>query len=263
MNIDWDAQEYSHDFSFVHHYGEDVLKLLDIHPGDTVIDLGCGNGALTMRLSEMGAHAIGIDASSEMLEMANSHYPELVFRQADALNFTVEEPAEALFSNAVFHWIDKDKQGMLMTQINRALKLRGQLVCEFGGKGCAGKVHEALQKSFKKRGMDYTIPFYFPSIGEYTALMEQFGFKVVYAILFDRPTRCQNKESGLRNWIRMFDKVPFQQVDADIQEAIIAETEQELRNILFHDGDWFVDYVRIRIKAIKEKSLSLFDFRPV
>lgn len=37
---------------FLYHYGEDVLKLLDIRPGDTVIDLGCGNGALTMWLAE-------------------------------------------------------------------------------------------------------------------------------------------------------------------------------------------------------------------
>ena len=139
MNITWDAQEYSDDFSFVYHYGEDVLKLLEIRPGDTIIDLGCGNGALTMRLEQAGAHAIGIDASEEMLSMARRDYPALDFRQADALNFTIEKPADALFSNAVFHWIDKEKQPLLLRQINRALKPHGQLVCEFGGKGCAAK----------------------------------------------------------------------------------------------------------------------------
>ena len=253
MNIDWNAKEYSRDFSFVHHYGEDVLKLLELQPGDTVIDLGCGNGALTKQLSAMGVHAIGMDASAEMLEIARSRYSELQFEQADALNFTVEKPADALFSNAVFHWIDKEKQGMLLTQVNKALKLHGQLVCEFGGKGCAGKVHAALQQRFKKRGLDYTVPFYFPSIGEYTALMEQFGFKVVYAVLFDRPTRCQGDGNGLRNWIKMFDKVPFREMDVDMQDTILSEAEEDLRDTLFHDGAWFVDYVRIRIRAIKEK----------
>lgn len=255
MNIDWNAKEYSRDFSFVHQYGEDVLKLLDIQSGDTVIDLGCGNGALTRQLSGMGAHAIGMDASAEMLEIARSHYPELQFERADALDFTVEKPADALFSNAVFHWIDKEKQGMLLTQVNKALKLHGQLVCEFGGKGCAGKVHTALQRGFEKRGWNYTIPFYFPSIGEYTALMEQFGFKVIYAVLFDRLTRCQGAGDGLKGWIKMFDKVPFRKVDTEVQDAIISEAEQDLRDILFHDESWFVDYVRIRIKAIKEKNL--------
>lgn len=255
MNIDWNAGGYSRDFSFVHQYEEDVLKLLDIQPGDTVIDLGCGNGALTRQLSEMGVHAIGMDASAEMLKIARSHYPELHFEQTDALDFIVEKPADALFSNAVFHWIDKEKQGMLLTQVNKALKLHGQLVCEFGGKGCAEKVHTALKRGFEKRGLNYTIPFYFPSIGEYTALMEQFGFKVVYAVLFDRPTRCQEGGNGLRGWIKMFDKVPFREMDTNVQDAIIFEAEQDLQDILFHDEAWFVDYVRIRIKAIKEKNL--------
>ena len=99
MNIDWNAGGYSRDFSFVHQYGEDVLKLLDIQPGDTVIDLGCGNGALTRQLSEMGVHAIGMDASAEMLKIARSHYPELHFEQTDALDFIVEKPACMLATN--------------------------------------------------------------------------------------------------------------------------------------------------------------------
>lgn len=255
MNIDWNAKEYSRDFSFVHQYGKDVLNLLDIRPGDTVIDLGCGNGVLTGQFSEMGAHVIGVDASAEMLEIARKNYPALQFEQADALDFTVNNPADALFSNAVFHWIDKEKQGVLLTQVNKALKRHGQLVCEFGGKGCADKVHAALQQSFEKRGLEYVVPFYFPSVGEYTALLEQFGFKVVHAVLFDRPTLCQGGKNGLRNWIKMFDKVPFRGMDTDMQDAIISEAEQNLLDILFHDEAWFVDYVRIRIKAIKENNL--------
>lgn len=103
-----------------------------------------------MRLEQAGAHAIGIDASEEMLSMARRDYPALDFRQADALNFTIEKPADALFSNAVFHWIDKEKQPLLLRQINRALKPHGQLVCEFGGKGCAARVHASLRKYFEK-----------------------------------------------------------------------------------------------------------------
>ena len=77
MNIDWNAQEYLQDFSFVPRYGEDVLNLLDAHAGSHVIDLGCGNGMLTKRLSEMGLNVTGIDASEDMLGIARSRYPEL------------------------------------------------------------------------------------------------------------------------------------------------------------------------------------------
>ena len=209
-----------------------------------------------MRLEQAGAHAIGIDASKEMLSIACHDYPALEFKQADALDFTVSKPADALFSNAVFHWIDKEKQPLLLRQVNRALKLHGQFVCEFGGKGCAAMVHDSLKKSFEKRGLDYAFSFYFPSIGEYAGMLEQTGFKVVYAILFDRPTCCRNGENGLANWIRMLDKTPFRQIDAGLQKEIIAETELHLRNTrLYRNGEWYIDYVRIRIKAIKEMNL--------
>lgn len=252
MNIDWDAREYLRDFSFVPRYGEDVLNLLDTHAGERVIDLGCGNGMLTKRLAEMGLDVTGIDASEDMLGIARSSYPELTFVKSDALDFTVKEPVDAVFSNAVFHWIDKDRQPLLLGRINRALKPGGELVCEFGGKGCAATVHEALRRSFRKRGLEYAFSFYFPTIGEYATLLEQAGFKVVYAVLFDRPTACQNGECGLRSWIRMFDKQPFRAVDANTENEILSEVERELNSILFKNGIWYIDYVRIRLKAIKE-----------
>ena len=104
--------------------------------------------------------------------------------------------------------------------------------------------------------MDYAFSFYFPSIGEYTSILEKAGFKVVYAILFDRPTRCQNGENGLTDWVKMFNKLPFLQMEADLQREILVEAEQHLRNThLYRNGEWDIDYVRIRIKAIKEKNL--------
>lgn len=100
--------------------------------------------------------------------------------------------------------------------------------------------------------MKYFIPFYFPSIGEYAILLEKAGFRVVYALLFDRPTICSNGESGLREWIRMFDKILFRTVDAKIENDILIGTEHTLRIRLFQNGSWRIDYARIRLKVIKE-----------
>lgn len=253
MNIDWDAQGYSRDFSFVHHYGEDVLRLLNINEGDTVVDLGCGNGALTKRLADMGARVIGIDASAEMLELARKNYPELCFQQADARSFKLEEPVDAIFSNAVFHWINREDQPQLLRQISQALKPKGQLVCEFGGKGCAAHIHDTLRECFARRGLDYTFTFYFPTIGEYATLLEQAKLKCEYAILFDRPTPQKNGERGLANWINMFDTAPFEGISHSLRNEIISEAEERLRkSMLYDNGNWTVDYVRIRLKARKE-----------
>lgn len=66
MNINWDAKGYKENFSFVHEYGEDVVSLLKSPKGAAVLDLGCGNGALSVKLLEKGYKVIGMDASEAM-----------------------------------------------------------------------------------------------------------------------------------------------------------------------------------------------------
>lgn len=250
MNIKWNALEYKNSFSFVHQYGEAVIELLDINETDTIVDLGCGNGALTQRLSQLSKNVIGIDASDEMLKIAKEAYPDLTFIKADALDFDIGKKADAVFSNAVFHWIDKDKQIRLLTNINRNLRKGGRLVCEFGGFGCAEAIHSALEAEFNSHGLIYPRTFYFPTIGEYAPLLEQCGFKVEFAVLFDRKTRLKG-ENGLTDWINMFVTQPFKNMDAALSNEIIYNTVNKLKPILCENGIWYADYVRIRFKAQK------------
>lgn len=251
MNITWDAKGYTSGFAFVHQYGEGVLDLIDAAPGSHVVDLGCGNGALSEKLIARGYRVTAIDASSDMLAQARALHPDIPFVQADATDFTLPEPADAIFSNAVFHWIDREKQPQLAAAIARNLKPGGQLVCEFGGYGCAERVHSALERAFAARGLTYPRVFYFPTIAQHAPILEEAGLRVTYAVLFDRPTPQQG-EDGLNNWIHMFVKTPFEGMDADMREAIIDEAVSGLQESLQQeDGTWIVDYVRIRIKAIK------------
>ena len=251
MNITWDAKGYTSGFAFVHQYGEGVMDLIDAAPGSHVVDLGCGNGALSARLLERGYRVTAIDASPDMLERARALHPDIPFVQADATDFSLSRPADVIFSNAVFHWIDEDKQPLLAASLARNLRPGGQLVCEFGGYGCAERVHSALQRAFAARGLAYPRVFYFPTIAQYAPILEAAGLRVTFAVLFDRPTPQQG-ENGLENWIRMFVKAPFEGVAPDVQDAIIADAVSSLRTELLQiDGTWIVDYVRIRIKAVK------------
>lgn len=79
MNIQWDAEKYTSDFSFVHRYGNSVTELIDAPSNSTVLDLGCGNGALSKVLQEKGFQVIGLDASKELLDIARKNNPEIRF----------------------------------------------------------------------------------------------------------------------------------------------------------------------------------------
>lgn len=250
MNITWDADQYTKEFSFVHQYGQEVLSLLTLDETTTVLDLGCGNGALTKKLSATGARAIGLDDSEELLQIAREHYPELTFIQANAVDFTLAEPVDAVFSNAVFHWIEREQQPGLLHSIYAALKDGGQLVFEFGGHGNNQLIHAALRSVFTARGLDYELPFYFPTIGEYASLLEQAGFQVSYMSRFDRRTALGGPQ-GLADWIKMFVQKPFAGLKEADKAAIIQEAAVLLQEALLADGVWYADYVRLRGRAVK------------
>lgn len=253
MNQNWNAEKYSSDFSFVHEYGNDVISLIDLKNARSVLDLGCGNGALSKVLAEKGLIVTGMDASEDMLAVARKNCPGIRFHRADATDFTLEESVDAVFSNAVFHWIDKSRQEDMMHCVYQALNDGGQFVFEMGGTGNNRLIHTALAQEFTKLGYTYTMPFYFPSIGEYAAMLEKTGFTVRYAVLFDRPTRL-NGADGLTDWIKMFVKNPFVNVTEDDRQVILKKAVSALAPALYKDGVWYSDYVRLRMKAVKENT---------
>lgn len=249
MNINWNAEKYDESFKFVHKYGEDVMELLQSPKGSKVIDLGCGNGNLTIKLKEKGYNVTGIDDSLEMLSLAREKYNNIEFKKGNALTFNIN-PVDAIFSNAVLHWIDKEKHQTLLNNIASNIKLGGEFVCEFGGFGCAEKVHSELRRIFGEKGLNYKFNFYFPTIGEYAPLLERAGLRVKYAVLFDRPT-LQKGDKGLEDWIRMFNMAAFNGVSEEMTQEIINEAEESLKPILCKDGKWYIDYVRIRFRCEK------------
>lgn len=253
MNISWNADEYAEGFGFVPRYGLDVLSLLEGKPGMSVVDLGCGNGAITQRIADEGFDVVGVDASEEMIGRARAEHPGVSFVHADALSYIPDEPVDAVFSNAVFHWIDDHEA--LCARLACVIKPGGQLVFECGGYGCTAQIHGALNRSFTQRGLSYETGFNFSTIGRFSALLEMHGFLPKTALLFDRPTPLMG-EDGMFDWMRMFVKTPFDAVGIDPEgaeaDAIRKEAVSALRPLLFVDGTWTADYVRLRMRAVKE-----------
>ena len=232
----WDAARYQTRHSYVYAYGEDLIGLLEPRAGEKILDLGCGSGQLTSKIAESGADVTGLDRSGEMIAEARRNFPSLKFEVADAANFTVDEPFDAVFSNAALHWV-KDADGAAAS-IARALRSGGRFVLEMGGKGNTGSVLEAIREV----AGPVETPWYFPSVGEYTSLLERHGFEIAFATLFDRPTRVDG-EDGLEDWLAMFAGAMLKSAEGR------REVSDRLRPTMFRDGGWVIDYRRLRVIA--------------
>lgn len=252
MTDHWNVKLYDNQHFFVSQYGTELIDLLAPQNGERILDLGCGTGDLANQLYMLGVDVIGIDSSGNMIEQARKKYPHLEFQQANALDLPFEDEFDAVFSNAVLHWIKPPEQAL--EGICKALKKGGRFVAEFGGKGNVQMIVNAAIEIFRKVGIknpDARIPWYYPSIGEYTFLMEQYGFRVSAAFHFDRPTPLLGKE-GLRNWLKMFGNPIFQDLDDETKEEIILDIEALLKEKMFKNGQWMADYKRIRVVGLKE-----------
>ena len=250
MNQTWQTDLYQDNHSFVWQLGQGVVDLLNPQPGERVLDLGCGTGQLSQIIADRGATVIGLDADSAMIAEAQKNFPALTFVVADAREFSLAEPVDAIFSNAAFHWIDDP--AAVATCMWAALKPTGRLAVEFGGKGNMATVLAAIASARAAHGYGAipASPWYFPSVGEYTSLLEQQGFEVQFASLRDRPTPLEG-DSGLVNWLHMFAGQFWADFPSEQQPQLLKTIAANVQPELYRQGQWWADYRRIRVLARK------------
>ena len=249
----WNAHLYDDKHGFVSKYGEDLVELLNPQQSEKILDLGCGTGYLANYIAGAGARVTGIDNSTAMIEKAKAAYPELDFQVLSAADFYFDKPFDAVFSNAALHWVlDKDNA---IDCIYRSLRPGGRLVLEMGGKGNVEEIVLATRKVLTRHGYyknAATQVWYFPSLGEYTTLLEKRGFRINYASHYDRPTELQDTASGIRDWIRMFGNAFFKDIPTTTIDPILDEIQETVRPTHYRGHKWFAAYKRLRIEAIKQ-----------
>jgi trans-aconitate methyltransferase len=249
VNREWNPDLYQSTHSFVWEYGRDLLGLLAPQSGERVLDVGCGTGQLTSEIARTGADVTGIDNSAAMIAQARQNFPDLRFDVQDVCSLPYREEFDAVFSNAALHWVVRaDDAAEAMA---RALKSGGRLVVEFGGRGNIRALLDALRLALKSRhGVEpeRVNPWYFPSIGEYAALLERHGLEVTFGALFDRPTALEGGRQGLANWFAMFGAPLTEELR---RPEFVRLVEQFASARLLRDGVWSADYRRLRMVARK------------
>jgi trans-aconitate methyltransferase len=244
---EWNSSRYAENARFVSDLGQAVLDLLNPRPGERILDLGCGDGALTEKIATGGAQVVGVDASSDMVTAAKRRGIDARVMDAYSLNFCSE--FDAVFSNAAMHWMKRDPDAVVLG-VRRALKPSGRFAAEMGGHGCVAAITVALCATLERYGIANPaslIPWYFPTPEDYRKRLERAGFEVEYIALIPRPTPLP---TGMRRWLETF-VIPFtKSVAEERRAAFLDEVTERLRPVLCDDKRrWTADYIRLRFLA--------------
>lgn len=213
-----------------------ALELLDPRAHERILDVGCGDGALTRKMVERGASVVGIDSSPELVAAALA--AGIDARRMDAADMAFDAEFDAAFSNAALHWmLDKER---VAAAIFRALKPGGRFAGEMGGEGNLKALREALDSELVIRGYVPPIEYssWYPSPQEFAAVYESAGFERIDARLIERPTPLAH---GIGEWVTTFRKGWLDR--AGVPEAERAEIGAAVAANLATDT---ADYVRLR-----------------
>jgi ubiquinone/menaquinone biosynthesis C-methylase UbiE len=117
-------------------FREKTIEHMDFIPTDTILDVGCGTGSLTLavarRLNPPG-EIVGIDAAPKMIEIARTKAAKAGVRArfevgvAESLSFS-DETFNLVVNSMFMHHIDAELKRFALSEIYRVLKPGGALV---------------------------------------------------------------------------------------------------------------------------------------
>ena len=199
MAHEFDGKKYEQASAHQRQWGERLIDELDLRGDENVLDLGCGDGALTARIAEIvpKGRVVGIDASQGMIDVAlrkKRENLEFLRLGIDDLSFSGE--FDVVFSNATLHWVRDHKR--LLANVRASLKEGGVIRFNFGGEGNCSHflkvVREAIaDEAFSSYFKDFPWPWYMPPVEEYEVLVER------------ATTGLGCKQGGLDNATPLFD----------------------------------------------------------
>lgn len=190
---DWDGATYDRISAPQEEWARVTLERLELEGHETVIDAGCGSGRVTRMLAERlpRGRVLAVDAAPSMVEQARASLDDrATVWQADLVELEVDEPADAAFSNAVFHWVPD--HAALFARLHAALKPGGQLVAQCGGEGNVDRFHAraravAAREPYAPHLGGWAGPWNFAGAEQTAARLEEAGFTDVEAWLEESP----------------------------------------------------------------------------
>ncbi len=232
-----------------------AIGRLDPQPGELILDVGCGDGALTAKIAEAGAKVIGIDSSEAMVEATRARGVDAFIADPEVLDLPAQAERfgqfDAVFSNSALQWmLDPDA---VASGIFLALKDGGRFVGEMGGAGDLERLRGALLEELAERGHSLPEPAssWNPDVEEFARLHHVAGFTEVEAELVDHPVALAD---GVRGWVMTArsDILDIAMVPQWERQEIAETVERRLTDQLRRsDGRYYADHVRLRFSMRK------------
>lgn len=253
---DWDAKSYNRLAAPQEAWAKDVLARLSLRGDESVLDAGCGSGRVTQLLLERlpRGHVIGVDGSESMVAEASkalaSFGDRVELLHADLLELALEQPVDAVFSNAVFHWIfDHDA---LFGRLHAALKPGGSLAAQCGGEGNVETWVEAVKRACQREPFARYLagrpePWHYATVAQTEERLRRAGFDAVRCWLEDRFVEPEDP----REYVAVVGLAAHhERLPAELREPFTDAVDEELPRPLV------LRYVRLNIEARRPGSAA-------
>lgn len=259
MAHEFDGKKYAETSAHQKEWGTRLIDKLGLRGNEAILDLGCGDGFLTVLLAERAPEGriVGIDASRGMIDAARRHWRDnLEFHLRDINDLDFSSEFDLIFSNATLHWVHDHRK--LLRNCCGALKPRGRIRFNFAADGNCSNFNETVRALMKEQRFasyfeKFVWPWYMPPLTEYEELASASGLAAV-KVWGENLDRNFPDVDALVGWIDQPSIVPFLHTIPDestkkefrdeLVERMIAKTKQA-------DGTCFETFRRINITGEK------------
>jgi len=258
MSFEFDGKQYTQASAHQKQWGAKLISELVLRGDEQILDLGCGDGALTAQLAESVPQGgvVGIDSSRSMIETARERRGHNVqFELMDINQLDFREQFDVVFSNATLHWI-KDHRNLL-ARVVRSLKDNGAVRFNFAGDGNCSNFNRVVRELMNRAEYapyfrSFAWPWYMPGVEEYRSLAGQLRFSEL-KVWGENADRYFPDTDAMIRWIDQPSLVPFLvQVDpldrarfrGEVIQRMVTATRQS-------DGRCFETFRRINLLARK------------
>ena len=259
----WRGSEYRENTAHHRAFDPPALWNLDLDVGDSLLDVGCGAGDLTVALAEHypRAQMIGIDASPSQIEQARRHgHPGIRFEKRRVQDLQWQERFSAVVSIACLHWIPIKEHPLVLERLYRALAPGGKLIASFAAETNIAQIRRiifsvAVQSPFHEYVQGRLPHHPWPSLDRYTEIVAASPFGGAEELRIETQPRPFSHKR-LIGWLRTQTLTGYRPLlPPHVFEALVSTVGEQIADLTRTGPDsHVVPFVRLQLQARRPRT---------